>query len=306
VPDPPAALAAPTGGISRGSVNLGGDKTQTINPGIYTQIGVSGNAHLTLNPGVYILAGGGLTVSDNAGVSGSGVMLYNTGSAFPNPGGTYGGITLGGSGTVNLTAPTSGPYAGGVLFQDRTNTRTIAVSGNAAAGLDGTVYAPAALLSLGGNAALAGAVVVNELALTGNATSTRADAAGQVPAGNREVDVGDANGLFTAEDLSRIQAAVNAVVEHGGLGVAEITGPNLANLVSGTGSSHADGNLGPSTSSGANALAQTWNRDGDPPQRGTNHTDSQPTGTDGPGESADPASALSDALAPVIRASAGR
>ena len=39
---------------------------QTINPGLYSQINVSGNAKLTLNPGVYVIAGGGFTASGNA------------------------------------------------------------------------------------------------------------------------------------------------------------------------------------------------------------------------------------------------
>jgi hypothetical protein len=97
------------------------------------------------------------------------VFLYNTQSNFPNLGGTFGGITLSGNGVFNLTPATSGPYAGVVLFQNRGNTRAISLSGNAAEGLGGTVYAPAALLYLSGNASLAGPVVVNELTLSGNA-----------------------------------------------------------------------------------------------------------------------------------------
>jgi len=97
--------------LSQQTLTGSGASSLTINPGIYAQISVSGNAKLTLNPGVYILAGGGLTVSGNASISGSGVTLYNTESAFPSAGGTYGGITLSGNGTFNLTAPTSGPDA---------------------------------------------------------------------------------------------------------------------------------------------------------------------------------------------------
>src|SRR5262249_56654096 len=48
VPDPLAGLAAPTGGVARGSVNLSNDSSLTIDPGVYTSIKVSGNAHLTL------------------------------------------------------------------------------------------------------------------------------------------------------------------------------------------------------------------------------------------------------------------
>jgi hypothetical protein len=322
VADPLAGLTAPTGGTAQGSVNLSGTSSLTINPGVYQQISVSGNARLTLNPGVYILAGGGLTVSGNASISGSGVTLYNTESAFPNPGGTYGGITLSGNGAFNLTAPTSGPYAGVVLFQARTNTRAIALSGNAAEGLGGTVYAPAALLYLSGNASLAGPVVVNELALTGNAASTQAvdasdvsggDAAGQLLAGNLEVYINDPGGLFTADELARIQDAVNAVnavVAPYGVSVAETTDPTQANVVIDTASTsavggYADGILGCYTTTGEITLIQGWNWyvGADPAQVGASQYDFETTVTHelghalGLGESADPTSAMYGTLA---------
>jgi uncharacterized repeat protein (TIGR03803 family) len=323
VPDPLAALAAPTGGTSQGSVNLSGNKSLTINPGIYTQISVSGSAKLTLNPGIYVLAGGGLTVSGNASISGTCVTLYNTESAFPNPGGTYGGVTLSGNGTFNLTAPTSGTDAGVVVFQARTNTRAIALSGNAAAGLGGTVYAPAALLYLSGNANLSGSVVVNELSLTGNAASAQAvdgsdvsggDAAGQLLAGNLEVYVDNANGLFTADELARIQDAVNAVnaaVQPFGVSVAETTDPTLANVMIDTGSTsaaggYADGILGCYSTTGEITLIQGWNwyAGSDPTQIGASQYDFQTTVTHelghalGLGESGDPTSAMYGTLAP--------
>ena len=50
--------------------NSHGNSTRTINPGIYSQITVSGNAKLTLNSGTYIIEGGGLTVTGNASISG--------------------------------------------------------------------------------------------------------------------------------------------------------------------------------------------------------------------------------------------
>src|SRR5262249_49881318 len=53
--DPLAYLAAPTGGVNRGSVVLGDGSTVTINPGIYSQINISGSATLKMNPGVYVI-----------------------------------------------------------------------------------------------------------------------------------------------------------------------------------------------------------------------------------------------------------
>jgi hypothetical protein len=70
VADPLAALAAPTGGTSYAAVNLSGNSTLTINPGVYPSITVSGNAQLTLNPGIYIVGSGGITISGNATVTG--------------------------------------------------------------------------------------------------------------------------------------------------------------------------------------------------------------------------------------------
>jgi hypothetical protein len=323
VADPLATLAAPTSGTSRGSVNLGGSSALTLNPGIYTQISASGSARLTLNPGVYILAGGGLTVSGNASVSGSGVTFYNTESAFPNPGGTYGGITLSGNGTFNLTAPTSGPYAGVVIFQARTNTRAISLSGNAVEALGGTIYAKAALLYLSGNATLAGAVVVNELSLTGNAASTQAadasdvsggDAAGQLLAGILEVYVDNSNNLFTADELARIQAAisaVDAVVEPYSVSVAATTDRSVANVVIDTGSTSAVGGyqggiLGCYTTAGEITLIQGWNwyAGSNAAQISANQYDFQTTLTHelghalGLGESEDATSAMYGTLAP--------
>jgi hypothetical protein len=322
-PDPLAALAAPTTGIARGSVNLSGNSTLTINPGVYSSIQVSGNARLTLNPGVYVLAGGGLTVTGNASLSGSGVMLYNTQSNFPGTGGTFGGLTLSGNGTISLTAPTNGPYAGVVLFQNRGNTRAISLSGGAAQGLVGTVYAPAALLYLGGNASLQGAVVVNQLSLTGNAGSTQAvdsadvnggDAAGQLLAGNLEVYVDNSSGLFTADELARIQDAVNAVdatVAPYGVSVSETTDPTAANVTIDTGATsavggYADGILGCYTSAGEVTLIQGWDwyAGTDPTLIGATQYDFQTTLTHelghalGLGESADPTSAMYGTLAP--------
>jgi ELWxxDGT repeat protein len=138
-----------------GSVKITGG-TVTLQPGIYSQISVSGNANLTLLPGLYILAGGGLTVSGNARVSGTGLTLYNAGSNYAGgqSGGSYGGIALSGNASCDLTAPTSGAYTGILIFQARDNTTALSLSGNATLNAHGTVYAPDAQLSVSGNAEL--------------------------------------------------------------------------------------------------------------------------------------------------------
>ena len=97
VADPLASLPQPsTSGLTNyGSESLSGNSSATIKPGIYSAISVSGNASLTLSSGTYIIEGGGFSVSGNASVSGSGVMIVNAGSNYANgPGGTYGSISL--------------------------------------------------------------------------------------------------------------------------------------------------------------------------------------------------------------------
>jgi hypothetical protein len=164
--DPLAGLAAPTGGTFRGSVSLGGTNTQTIDPGVYSQISVSGNASLTLNPGVYVIAGGGFTVTGRASVSGNGVMIYNAGSNYPNPGGSSGSVNLSGKGAISLSPAADGSYPGVLIFQARDNASAVALSSNGIVMPGGTVYAPAAALTMDGGGQFKGSLVVGTLTLS--------------------------------------------------------------------------------------------------------------------------------------------
>jgi hypothetical protein len=172
LPDPLAGLPVPPSSLpSRGSVNLS-KGSLTIQPGIYTQILASGKGTLlTLSPGVYVITGGGLSVSNSASIAGTGVMIYNAGSNFPNSGGTFGAVALSGSGTISLTSATTGTYAGVLLFQSRDNTLSVSVTANSFAGFSGVLYAPAAGLVINGGGQLQTAVVVDQLKFTGNGGS---------------------------------------------------------------------------------------------------------------------------------------
>jgi hypothetical protein len=186
--DPLAGLAAPANPNYTGpaiSESLGCNSIATIKPGLYSQISVCGNAQLTLNPGVYvigsggimvsgnasltgsgvtyILQGGGITVSGSASLKGTGALVYDTAS-----GGISGSINLSGNGTFALSPPTTGPCPGVVIFQPAVNTKTLSISGNALAGVSGTIYAPKAQLALSGNGQIADALVVDTLSMCGN------------------------------------------------------------------------------------------------------------------------------------------
>ena len=158
VADPFAGVPTPALGTTQGAITLSGNQTKTLNPGTFSQINVSGNAKLTLNSGTYVLTGG-LTVSGNATITGSGVLIYNAGGA----------ISLSGNGLVKLTAPASGRYAGIGIFQARNNSTALTITGNAMLGTNGVLYAPAAALVLSDNANLSAPLIVDTLALSGNA-----------------------------------------------------------------------------------------------------------------------------------------
>jgi len=161
--DPLATLSAPsTSGLTNfGSVNLGGNSSETLSPGIYTSITVSAGARLTFKPGIYIITCGGINVSGNATVSGSGVLLYLEG----------GGLDITGSASVNLTAATGGSYAGIAFFQSRTNSSADVVSNDAQLNLNGGIfYSPQAQLTVTDSGRVLNATeIINELRLSGNA-----------------------------------------------------------------------------------------------------------------------------------------
>ena len=283
VSDPLLLLPDPTSGNSQGSVNLT-NGSLTINPGIYSSIKVAGNASLTLNPGVYILAGGDFSVTGTGGVTGTGVTIYNAGkNTAVNPGGNFGGISLSGNGSFRLTAPTTGNYAGVLIFQARDNTRALSLSGNAVQGMTGTVYAPAALLTMSGNSQETLPLIVNQLKLSGNGSSKLAvdgsttateDSvlAGQLLSSDLWVYVNNTNGLFSADDLARLQDAIsglNTLLAPYGVTINQVDSADsaLANVVIDTGTTSASGGLADgvlgcevaSATSSEITLIQGWN-----------------------------------------------
>ena len=135
--DPFSRLVAPTASGTVMSVNLSGNATQTINPGTYSQIKVVGQRQLDAQPRHlrhrrWRHLGHRQRQRDRRRR-----LIYNAGSNVLGGSGTpsYGGITLSGNGTFNLTAPTSGTYAGILIFQARDNTRAMSISGNASTGI---------------------------------------------------------------------------------------------------------------------------------------------------------------------------
>ena len=175
--DPLAYVAEPTvGGCTYNSFSLHGNTGSSGSPyqlyaGTYCGgISVTGNSWLHFNPGTYVLAGGGMRISDNSVMSGTGVTFYNTTGT-----GGYGAISLNGNSTVNFSAPTSGPLAGILFFQDRsipTGAAASTITGNSSSTFDGALYFPTTQVTYGGNSSVNGysIVVAEKLVISGNST----------------------------------------------------------------------------------------------------------------------------------------
>ncbi len=131
------------------AARYGGQAVVTLKPGTYVGgIQLSGQAAVTLLPGIYYLQGGGLSVSGGASLTGDSVLIYNA----PRSAGDA--INLAGRGAVALTPMGDGPYRGVVLFQDRTATAPLSITGSGNLSITGTIYAARAAVTLGGNGGL--------------------------------------------------------------------------------------------------------------------------------------------------------
>lgn len=160
VADPFASMAPPSVGSCTFSSAVVITKNQTLSPGTYCGgIVTSGTETITLNPGLYIIKSG-ITESGSPTFNGSGVTLYfNTG-----------GITGSGTGGFNLSAPTSGTWQGVVLFEDRSNSSGITLSGTTGTQVSGLVYMPKGNLTYSGYSGTSGVIttlVVNAITFSG-------------------------------------------------------------------------------------------------------------------------------------------
>ena len=153
-------------------------KTYTLSPGTYCDKTLSGN--IALNPGAYILRGTTIKPGGNGSLTGQGVTIFLMEGAQ---------IYLNANENVNLSPPTSGPYAGITIFQDHGNTSALTLNGGANSVLSGFIYAPDAPISFAGNSDMSGQgdclrLVGKTVQMTGN-SSVRTDCTAVL--GNREM-----------------------------------------------------------------------------------------------------------------------
>jgi Flp pilus assembly protein TadG len=204
-------IPVPSSLTNFGAVKVTTGNTVSFTPGIYQDINIQGGGIANFAPGVYVLSPSkpnqGLTINGGATVNGTGVLFYVTGSdyltsntpgfydiqdggvdinlntmtlpAWPageNANINFASVSINGMGSnINLTGmdmPGQGStlYKNILFFQRRRNTNTFSV--NAAAGLNGTIYAKWANFSLSGSGNFNGPFVVGTLSVAGQATVT--------------------------------------------------------------------------------------------------------------------------------------
>jgi hypothetical protein len=182
VSDPLSSLPVPsTSGLTVQSAStLNISSNTTLNPGIY-QGGINiTKGTVTMNQGTYYLEGGSgknpnisLSVSGNAALTGSGVMIYNgeTNGTTNNPS-SVGQINL--TGTITLSPPTSGTYANISIFQDRNSTTAMTVAGGSGTDITGVIYAAGAPVSISGGTNITPGVafIADTLNISGNSNFT--------------------------------------------------------------------------------------------------------------------------------------
>ncbi len=154
-----------------GPISITGNNSVTLSPGLYYGgISIAGSANVTFNPGTYILAGGGLSVTSNSTLTGTGVSFYDTTGL-----GGYRGIDLAGNERANLSAPTSGAMEGILFFQDRSipsGSPSSTIIGNSQSTFDGVVYFPTTAVTYVGNSSGSGytILVADTISVSGNAS----------------------------------------------------------------------------------------------------------------------------------------
>jgi Flp pilus assembly protein TadG len=169
--DPLSSLAVPDPTTltlqSSSNYKISSGGTYTLQPGLYKGgIAISApSGTVTLEPGIYYMQGGGFSNSGGINLTGSGVMIYN------DPAKSSDEVDLTGNGTLTLSPPTTGTYKGVTIFENRTATATVKITGNGGMSLTGAVYAAAAEVDLTGNGSLnviGSQIIANNMKVTGN------------------------------------------------------------------------------------------------------------------------------------------
>lgn len=170
VPDPYAGLPVPSGLACDFNDRTFHSGAHTAVPGVYCGgMDVGDHATVTLQPGVYVVRDGPLTMHAHSTVVGSGVTFYFYGADAV--------LNIRSFSTVELTAPTSGPYAGVAFAQHAPSSAglTSTLAGGAWIRIVGALHFPTQAIDIGGASGVDASlpympIVADRFILRGNGT----------------------------------------------------------------------------------------------------------------------------------------
>lgn len=150
VDDPLADIAPPsTSGCDYTDLVLD-NETTILNPGVYCG-GLSNldNSNVTFSPGTYVIKDGPFYVDSSSQIQGTGVTFYLTGIGAV--------IHFDSNSVIDFTAPTTGPFAGIIFFEDRNNplNQEHYFDSNNISRLEGAIYLSRGLLWFDSNSQIA-------------------------------------------------------------------------------------------------------------------------------------------------------
>jgi|CXWL01.1.fsa_nt_gi hypothetical protein len=135
---PEPSTSGPCASVPGGNPNT----PKTLDPGVYCG-GLNLSGQFTLNSGVYVIDGGEFRINAGANVVGHNVMFFLTNGAT---------VHFNGNAEIDLTAMTTGAYAGVLMFGDRDQGNAENVfNGTAASNFTGALYFPSQQVTHSGN-----------------------------------------------------------------------------------------------------------------------------------------------------------
>jgi Putative Flp pilus-assembly TadE/G-like len=159
---PPAGACVPAP-----SINAFGNFT--VSPGTYCGDLQIKKGTVTFEPGTYVIDNGDFNIQTDANVSGNDVTFILTGT-------TPGVIDFSSQAEIDLTAPSSGPYAGVLLFEDPkapSHPGKHSANGGAGLKLNGAIYTPKREIDFSGGFGTSGQclqIVAHKVTVTGGGT----------------------------------------------------------------------------------------------------------------------------------------
>ncbi|MDP2124402.1 MAG: pilus assembly protein [Parvibaculum sp.] len=171
--DPYGDIEVPAfSGCAQNNMAISG--TAKLNPGVYCGgIAFNSGSNVWLNPGVYIMDRGSFDATSNSTIRGNDVTIIFTSST----GTDYGTFAGHGGATLELSAPSDGPFAGVLMFGDRNVPASVGVSinGNQHSRFHGALYFPSQPINYSGNFTFPGGciqLIANTVTFGGSSSIT--------------------------------------------------------------------------------------------------------------------------------------